>query len=145
MSNSGKAGEQLFQQRMQQLGHTVQNVSDNSDYWSKDIDFLVTSSTSGVTKSFEVKWDSKIYKTENLYLELTNVHSKQWNGEGWFKHCEADFLAYGDAHKRIFHIIPVAQLRERIQRIPARCAQCGADSTGLLVQLKDIADIAQQL
>ena len=143
MSSNGKAGEQLFQQIMQQQGYTVQNVSDNSDYWYRDIDFLVTSPTSGLTKSFEVKWDSKIRTTGNLYLELSNVHSK--GGNGWFKFCEADYIAYGDAKQRLFYVIPLSQLRERVAQLPRRIAQCGADSIGLLVSLKDIEDIAQQL
>ena len=143
MSSNGKQGEQLFQQKMMQLGHQVQNVSANPEYWTKDIDFIVTSSTSGLTKSFEVKWDSKMYKTGNLYLELTNVHSK--GGNGWFKFCEADYIAYGDAKKRLFYIIPLPQLRERVASLPKRMAQCGADSIGYLISLADIADIAQQL
>ena len=145
MGSSKNYGEYLFQQKMQQQGHSVQDVSDNPDYWSKDIDFFVTSSTSGLTKSFEVKWDSKIKTTGNLYLELTNVNSKQWNGEGWYKHCVADYLAYGDAKKNLFYIIPLAQLRERVSQLPHRVAQCGSDSTGYLISLDDIADIAQQL
>lgn len=143
MSSNGKYGEQLFQQKMQQQGHTVQNVSDNPDYWTKDIDFIVTSSTSGLTKSFEIKWDSKIKNTGNLYLELTNVHSK--GGKGWFNFCEADYIAYGDAKKRLFYVISLSQLRERVKQLPQRIAQCGADSVGLLVSLADIADITQQL
>lgn len=145
MSSSGKQGERLFQQQMEAKGYEVQDVSSNPDFWSKDIDFFVTSSTTGATKSFEVKWDSKIQKSGNLYLELNNVHSKQWNGDGWFKHCEADYIAYGDAKKRLFYIIPLPQLKERVQQLPRKIAQCGQDSIGLLVALKDIQDIAQQL
>jgi hypothetical protein len=61
---------------MMDRGYTVEDVSSNSLYWEKDIDFLITSSTSGLTKSFEIKWDSRINKTKNLYLELSNIHSK---------------------------------------------------------------------
>lgn len=80
---------------MQNLNYEVNDVSNNPDYWYKDIDFIVTSPTSGLTKAFECKWDSRINQTGNLYLELTNVHSK--GGRGWFDFCEADYLAYGDA------------------------------------------------
>jgi hypothetical protein len=60
-------------------------MTTNPDYWSKDIDFIVTSPTTGDTKSFEVKFDTKISKTNNLYLELGNVHSK--GGLGWYRFC----------------------------------------------------------
>ena len=84
-NNFGKQGESLFQQRMYEMGYGVNNVSNNPDYWYKDIDFIVTSPKTGVVKSFEIKWDSRINSTGNLYLELTNVHSK--GGKGWFDFC----------------------------------------------------------
>ena len=139
----GKIGEQLFKQIMESRNYEVEDVSNNPDYWYKDIDFFVTSSTSGETKSFEVKWDSCISRTGNLYLELTNVHSK--GGKGWFNFCEADYLAYGDAVNRTFYIIPLLELKERVEQLPSRYAKCGYDSTGLLVSLKDLADIYQIL
>ena len=139
----GKRGEQLFAQRMEELGYTVQDVSGNPDYWGRDIDFLITSSTSGLTKSFEVKYDSRIHRTGNLYLELVNVHSK--GEKGWFEFCEADMLAYGDAANNVFYIIPLAELKERARKLARRTAQCGNDSIGLLVSLNDIQDLIKVL
>lgn len=144
MSN-GKYGERLFQQTMKNRNYIVEDVSGNPDYQYKDIDFIITSSTTGLTKTFEVKWDSKIHKTGNLYLELSNIHSKQWNGEGWWKHCEADYIVYGDSVKRKFYIIPLLELKERVEQSPKTYAQCGCDSIGLLVNLDSIKDIVQEL
>lgn len=142
--NAGKQGEQLFQQRMLENGYSIKDVSNNSDYWSKDIDFIVTSPKTGATRSFEVKWDSRINATGNLYLELTNIHSK--GGKGWFNFCQADYLAYGDAQAQVFYIIPLSDLKERVnQSARRRYAQCGSDSTGLLVSIADISDITQIL
>lgn len=143
MANNGKQGEALFAQIMAARGYKVEDVSGNPDYWYKDIDFIITSPTSNQTKTFEVKWDSRIGQTGNLYLELTNVHSK--GGRGWFTFCEADMLAYGDAAAGIFYIIPIAQLKEIIKDKPRKVASCGTDSTGLLVNINDIADIVYQL
>lgn len=67
------------------LNYLVNDVSSNPSYWDKDIDFIITSPTTQLTKTFEVKWDSRINSTGNLYLELTNVHSK--GGRGWFDFC----------------------------------------------------------
>lgn len=139
MSNNGLQGENLFKQRMQEMGHIVQDVSLDPFYWDKDIDFLVTSSTSGLTKSFEVKWDTKINRTGNLYLELTNIFSK--GQRGWFEFCKADYVAYGDAIAQVFYIIPLLELKERVKTLPQRVVNCGDDSTGLLVSLQDIQDI----
>ena len=80
---------------MESRNYLVEDVSSNSDFWHKDIDFIITSPTTGAVKSFEVKWDSRINSTGNLYLELSNINSK--GGKGWFTFCEADYLVYGDA------------------------------------------------
>ena len=82
---NGRLGEILFAQMMREGGYTVADVSGDSEYWHKDIDFLITSPTTGAIKAFEVKWDSRINQTGNLYLELTNVNSK--GGKGWFEFC----------------------------------------------------------
>ena len=138
MSNIGSLGEQIFSFKMKQAGYLVDNVSNNPDYWDKDIDFLITS-PSGNTRSFEVKYDTRLNQTNNLYLELTNIHSA--GGRGWFHFCQADFLAYGDAATKTFYIIPLDKLRERVKQLPDRQTNCGTDSIGLLVNLKDIQDI----
>lgn len=145
MSNNGKLGERLFKERMQNSGYSVEDVSNNPEYFPVDIDFLVTSPTSGATKSFEVKWDTLIHRTNNLYLEIENINSKQWNGEGWWKHIEADYLVYGDAANRIFYVIPLLELKERVKNIRVKIGHCGYESTGLLVSLDDISDITQIL
>ena len=143
MSNNGKQGEQLFQQIMESRGYTVEDVSNNPQYWYKDIDFIVTSSTSGETKTFEVKWDTKINTTGNLFLEYESLYSK--GGKGWFEFCEADYLAYGDAVTKVFYIIDMEQLRQAANNLPFRSARCGNDSIGQLVALKDIQEITQIL
>lgn len=124
---------------MEARGYDVVDVSANPEYWYKDIDFIITSPTSGETKTFEVKWDSKINTTGNLYLERTSINSK--GGKGWFEFCQADYLAYGDAVSGQFYIIPLLELRERADTIPYRHAQCGYESTGQLVSLKSIEDM----
>ena len=99
---------------MKNKGYAVEDVSTNPDYFDKDIDFFVTSPFTGATKSFEVKYDNRINATGNLFLEVTNIYSKQWNYDGWFTHCDADFLAYGDAVARKFYIIPMDELKKRV-------------------------------
>lgn len=141
--NKGKKGEQLFQQIMQQKGYEVQDVSDNPDYWNQDIDFVITSPTTGLTKTFEVKYDYRLNKTGNLYLETMNVNSK--GSKGWFSFCKADYVAYGDATTNTFYIIPLQELKKKVQQLPTRWAKCGQDSEGLLISLKDIQDIIQIL
>ena len=141
--NNGKQGENLFKQIMESRNYKVEDVSGNEEYWNKDIDFIITSSTTGITKTFEVKFDSRINQTGNLYLEIANIHSQ--GGKGWFEFCQADYVAYGDALNGTFYIISLLELRERVKRLPKRQVNCGTDSIGLLVSLKDIDDIVEVL
>lgn len=141
--NNGKQGEQLFKQIMENRNYRVEDVTSDPNYQRKDIDFVVTSSTSGLTKTFEVKWDQRINKTNNLYLELANSRSEC--GLGWYEFCKADYLAYGDAASGTFYIIPLLELRERVKELPKRISQCGQDSIGQLVSLTKIKDITNTL
>lgn len=100
------------------MKYDVLDVSSNPEYWHRDIDFIITSPTTKAVKSFEVKWDSRINQTGNLYLELTNVHSK--GGKGWYEFCKADYIAYGDACAEVFYIFPLAELKERVEQLPFR-------------------------
>lgn len=147
MANNGKQGERLFSQRMSAQGYIVNDVTLNPTYWYKDIDFFCTNPATGNTRSFECKWDACINRTGNLYLEMESRFTKQAGieGQGWFKWCEADFLAYGDAVAQVFYVIPMDKLKERLKTLPYRRAQCGSDSVGQLVALKDIIDIAIQV
>lgn len=141
--NNGKQGEQLFKQIMEGRNYTVEDVSNNSAYWNKDIDFIVTSPTTGATKSFEVKWDSKIHKTGNLYLEIASSHSI--GGMGFFEFCEADYLAYGDAVNNKFYVFSLLELKEKVKHMPKHYGQCGNESIGLLVSLSSVKELYQEL
>jgi hypothetical protein len=128
---------------MENRNYTVEDVSSNPSYWRKDIDFIITSPTTGATKTFEVKWDARLHETNNLYLEVASAYSEE--GLGWYEFCKADYLAYGDATNGTFYIIPLLELRERVESLPKRIGQCGKDSIGLLVSLNKISDIIQIL
>lgn len=141
-----KYGERLFRQTMQQRGYKVVNVADNPAYYDKDIDVILTSPTTGITKSFEVKWDGNINHTGNLYLEIKNERSKQWNGEGWWKHIQADVLAYGDARAHKFYMIDVEELKERVPQLPQITKTCdNGTSEGIIVSLDQIKDLWVEL
>lgn len=134
----GKEGEQLFYNKLRNY-FKVKDVSGDSAYWDKDIDFIVTNPATNQARTFEVKNDTRIAYTGNLYLELTNVHSK--DGLGWFKFSQADFLAYCDAHNKVIYIMSMEELRAKIKEVPRRIAYCGTDSSGYLVNFQDLCPV----
>ena len=57
-------------------GYIVNDVSGDPQYFDKDIDFFIANPSTGVTRSFEVKWCQRISDTGNLFLEIENPRSK---------------------------------------------------------------------
>lgn len=138
--NTGRKGEQVFAAIMNEVGYEVEDVSSNPEYFSKDIDFIITNKQ-GKTATIEVKYDNKISNTGNLYLETFNINSEQWKYDGWWLHCEADYLAYGDANGEFFYMFHLGDLRERVKKLNCRTAFCIGDSEGLLVPLEKVRDL----
>ena len=145
MYNDGKRGERIFKNIMESRNYKVEDVREDPEYQLIDIDFVVTSPTTGLRKTFEVKYDARIHRTNNLYLEISNIFSKQWKGSGWYNHCKADYLVYGDQQVNKFYVIPMKKLRKRVEELPVKVARCGNESTGLLVSLDDIKDLYEIL
>lgn len=137
MKSLGKIGEELFMQRMLERGNQVQDVSADPNYYYKG-DFIVTAPT-GETAIFEIKFDNRINKTHNLYLETINTYSEL--ALGWFTSCRADYLAYGDAVTEEFYVFDMKELREQVAQLRKHYGYCGQNSVGLLVSLKSVQDL----
>lgn len=58
--NIGKAGEQAFAHKLRGSKYQVEDLTSNSDYFDKDIDFLVINPETGNRRAYEVKSDSRI-------------------------------------------------------------------------------------
>lgn len=61
MSNSGRQGELIFSHKMREAGYIVNDVSGDPEYWTKDIDFFCINPETQASRSFEVKWDTRIH------------------------------------------------------------------------------------
>ena len=114
-TNIGNTGEQIFYHRARRF-HKVDDKTNDKDYWGKDIDFIVTNPRTGETRTIEVKTDTRLYETGNLYIELENVHSK--GGKGWYYFSEADIIAYCDysAPDREIYLFSFEDLRITINK-----------------------------
>lgn len=145
MANNGKQGERLFAERMVAQGYIVNDVSKDPRYWTQDIDFFCINPETEQSRSFEVKWCEHINRTGNLFLETVNPRSRQWSGQGWWPHCKADFLVYGDAAAKKFYCFPLLELRERVNTLNLRSVRTGDYSEGLLLPLAQVIDLAIEL
>ena len=107
-----KAGETEAIELFTRSGYSVKDVSNNSCYFDKDIDLIVTNPL-GVTKAIEVKADSRIAETGNLFIEYLNPRSK--GGLGWFRFCQADLLYYADMVNKLFYIFDYRALKAFVE------------------------------
>lgn len=101
-------GELRAYNYFQSNGWSVQDVTTYPEYWDKDIDFVVSSDTSSFT--VEVKWDSRIATTGNMFIEtVTDLDRCK---EGWFSFCQADYIYYGDSVNQLFYVFRTNDLRQ---------------------------------
>ena len=135
-------GETELKQFLMARACDVEDVSNNPQYWHKDIDLIVTNPKANSTFTVEVKWDKRMNETGNLYIEMLNPRSQK--GYGWFHFCEADYLAYGDAVKHLFYIFDWNDLREYVRehRNELIWRRTYDDSQGILLPLDEILNRA---
>lgn len=137
------SGEYELKISLREHGYSVKDVSNDPEYWDKDIDLIATNLFTNTVTSLEVKWDRRLTATGNLFIETKNPRSK--GGKGWYMFCEADMLAYGDAVNSIFYFIRLADLRNYIEAhkdtLTVRTTADG--STGYIVPLTDIAALLE--
>lgn len=101
-------GELRAYNYFQANGWSVQDVTANPEYWDKDIDFVVSSDADSFT--VEVKWDSRISTTGNMFIETVTDLDKC--KEGWFSFCQADYIYYGDSENQLFYVFKTDDLRQ---------------------------------
>lgn len=107
---SRKAGEYELKRYLREQQHQeIEDVSENPNFWYKDIDLINHTQNSTI----EVKWDGVMNTTHNVFIETcSNIDS---NKEGWFLFCQADYLYYGDAYNKVFYIFDFQKLKAHIE------------------------------
>ena len=118
---SANNGEKFLKQYLRSIGYTVIDVHKNEQYFDKDIDMFATRQPDSIEEpvAIEVKWDSKINHTGNLFLEFRHrkfdkdgavIHQDT----GWFNICQADLLFYGDSKNKKYYVFKFPELKRYI-------------------------------
>lgn len=136
----GKDGEQFFKNCSEQMNYKVEDLSEIEEFWYKDIDFKLTSSATGVSKYFEVKTDTLIANTGNLFIETWSRDTIQPKHRGWFLVCEADYISYIDWKNKIIHTFLLDELKELISSHNYPKA-ANAEAEGYLVPLAAVRQL----
>lgn len=110
--NIGKVGEAAAKTYLSGQGWEVKDLTACSSFYPKDIDFLI--SRGRERYYIEVKWDTRIHQTGNMFIETTT--NLDTNKEGWFEFCQAEFIFYGDARQQLFYVFRLEDLKDYIRK-----------------------------
>ena len=118
--SKGDTGQLLVKQYLQTRGHKVKDLSNNPEYWAKDIDFLVDD-----TFYMQLKTDYRCGKTGNLFLQHELEYFLGDTKEGWFHTSGANYLLYLDIRNGILYLYRLEKLREyvRTHKVISRCCR----------------------
>lgn len=108
-------GEFQLKQWFRSKGHEVIDVSDNRQFFEPDIDLLVKHS--GVEEpavAIEVKYDTRINQTGNLFIEYHHDSITKGSQAGWFYKCKAGLFFYMNAQKQEYYVFKYDKLKEYI-------------------------------
>lgn len=140
-NSAGKRGESLFRDFLEKTGKKCRDVSDDPNYQREDIDFIVEGK-SGSGLSFEVKNDSKIAYTGNIFYE--SISNVDYGTIGCFEKTKADFIVICSEPENRFYIIRSETLRnfvrnnrESLRYIPR---VEGSNSAGYLVPKSRVSE-----
>ena len=105
---AGDVGEAMVYKTLSASGYNVIDVSENKDYFDKDIDLIAENGNQHL--DIEVKSDAKVSTTGNVVLEtMTNL---EWRKKGWFNTTQASHIFFVDIHSKIIHCVRLDELKE---------------------------------
>lgn len=138
---NGKRGERIFASFLKQRGYKFEDVSENKEYQDDDIDFVVETKL-GRKVSFEVKNDSLIHKTGNIFFE--SISNVDHNTVGCFEKTKSTYMAICSEPGKKIYLVKSQFLKDYvnenknslryISRVP------GSNSAGYLIPVRKIAD-----
>lgn len=108
----GRFGEELVSRTFEALGYELKDVSDDSDFWIEDVDYLTAD---GI--KYEVKTDYRFHSTGNLALESAIIYkSYQEEKLSWLWTSKADYFCFVDAEDDTkFYTISSKDLRHLVK------------------------------
>lgn len=107
-----KQGEALAKQWLDKQGWKCYDISNIETTWKADMDLIAVKGEE--PRIVEVKYDSRIAETGNMFIEI--LTDKENNVDGWIRNTASNYIMYGDAVKSIFYIMRTTDILDYIQR-----------------------------
>lgn len=133
----GKRGEKMVNDALTAEGHTVIDMSNDSEYRRKDIDFRVITRNKKEERTLEVKSDYSSQYTGNFFIEYQNDNNKKRNYKGWYYYCEAEYICFVQQENHKAYIVKFEELKQDIKKNKYRSAP-SSDTWGFLVPVSAV-------
>lgn len=110
----GRTGELQAIAYFKQHGYKVLDKTKSKKYQDIDTDLIIEKD--GERTLIEVKFDTRIRETGNIFAEqITNVREQK---QGWLYKSKADYIMYIAAFTDYFYIFKTEKLREYVKNHP---------------------------
>lgn len=139
----GKRGERIFAKFLESRGRVYKDVSNDKEFQSQDIDFLVESKREpGKMLGFEVKNDTQIAKTGNIFFEtMSNV---DYSTDGCFSKTKAQVMVIVSESEKKIYMVAAGRLKKFVDENKSRLRFIsrvpGSNSCGYLVPIRMLGD-----
>lgn len=142
----GARGEDIFESFCSGIGIDFVRVTEDPAWQDKDVDFVVFGDD-GVEYLYEIKNDTKISRTGNVFYE--DVSNVEYGTPGCFKKTEADYIVVCSEPNRTMYFLDARALRGFVERNESAFRRIsvvdGSHSSGLLVPLSALRGISKKV
>lgn len=106
-----KKGEQAAREWLETKGWKCYDVSNIDTTWKHDIDIIAVKNEEA--RIIEIKYDSRIHYTGNMFIEL--ITDKENNKPGWIETTASNYIMYGDSDNNVFYCMRTTDLRNYLK------------------------------
>ena len=132
----GNIGEAAIASYLTSRNWQVTDTTKNESFFALDIDFIANKGAE--SRTIEVKTDTAIARTGNLFLEISQDEGS--SRKGWALTSEAQYLFYYDLQNKICYCFFMEDMRKATQNSAYRKARCFDNHftrVGVLLPLKE--------
>ena len=118
----GKVGEELTYNYLIARGWEVEDVSNNEEYFSLDIDFLAAKDGNSV--SLDVKTEEAMSRTGNMFIEYTLNYLNGKTAKGWLHYSKAEYIWHINPDNGVAFAYKLEEMKEYLRKAPCRWGTC---------------------
>lgn len=118
----GKVGEELSYNYLIAKGWEVEDVSNNEEYFSLDIDFLAAKDN--ISVSLDVKTEEAMNRTGNMFIENTITYQDGRSTGGWLYYSKAEYIWHINPDNGVAFAYRLEDMKKYLRKTPCKWGTC---------------------